>query len=182
MVECICRLFPQAVGVPPVDPPPRALFESFFAPAPHSHPSLALNWFARVQQALIDANSRLAAGRSDRAFLSTRHSTYAVRGPHAASRAVPVNGSLMSHFDRPLRPSLQVGLTVRDLMTLSTPSALNRNLSLMPCGFCRAFGIHPHSGLHPFRSSSLQPTGHFLIEEFGASGACYHLPYCVRLP
>ena len=36
MIEYICGLFPQAVGVPPVDPPPRALFESFFAPAPDS--------------------------------------------------------------------------------------------------------------------------------------------------
>ena len=105
MVECICGLFPQAVSVPPVDPPPRALFESFFAPAPHSHPTLAFNWFARVQQALIDADSRLAAGHSDRSFLPARHSTYAVRGPHAASRAVPVKEPLMSHFECPLRPS-----------------------------------------------------------------------------
>ena len=61
MVEYIWGLFPQAVGVSPVDPPPRALFESFFAPAPHSHPTFAFSWFARVQQALIDADSRLAA-------------------------------------------------------------------------------------------------------------------------
>ena len=58
-------------------------------------------------------------GRSNRAFLPSRHSTYAVRGPHAADyRAVPVNESLLSHYDRPLRPSLQVGLTVCDLMSL----------------------------------------------------------------
>ena len=117
MIEYICSLFPQAVGVPPVDPPPRALFESFFAPAPHSQPSLTFNWFARVQLALIDADSCLAR-RSNRVFLPARHSTYAVRGPHAANRAVPVNESLLSHFERPLRPFLQVGLTVRDLMPL----------------------------------------------------------------
>ena len=34
IIEYICGLFPQAVGVLPVEPPPRALFESFFAPAP----------------------------------------------------------------------------------------------------------------------------------------------------
>ena len=122
MVEYIYGIFPQVVGVPPVDPPPRALFESFFAPAPRSQPLLAFNCFARVQQALVDADSRLAAwiaaGRSDRAFLPSRHSTYAVWGPHAADCAVPVNESLLSHYDRPLRPSLQVGLTVRDLMSL----------------------------------------------------------------
>ena len=33
MIDYICGLFPQAVGVPPSTPPPRALFESFFAPA-----------------------------------------------------------------------------------------------------------------------------------------------------
>ena len=30
MVEYVCGLFPHAAGVPPVAPPPRALFESFF--------------------------------------------------------------------------------------------------------------------------------------------------------
>ena len=122
LLEYICGLFPQAVGVPPVDPLPRALFKSFFVPAPHSQTLLAFNWFTRVQQALVDADSCLAvwiaAGCSGRAFLPSRHSTYAVRGPHAADRAVPVNESLLSHYDRPLRPSLQVGLTVCDLMSL----------------------------------------------------------------
>ena len=70
------RSFSSGGWCPPVDPPPRALFKSFFAPAPHSQPSLAFNWFARVQQALIDADSCLAAGHSDRAFLPARHSTY----------------------------------------------------------------------------------------------------------
>ena len=118
MVEYICGLFPQAVGVPPVNSPLRALFESFFAPAPHSQPTLAFNWFVRVQQALVDADSCLAAGCSDCAFLPACHPTYTVRGPHANSRAVPVNESLMFRFEHPLRPSLQVGLTVCDLMTL----------------------------------------------------------------
>ena len=31
MIEYICGLFPQAMGVPPVEPPLRALFEFFFA-------------------------------------------------------------------------------------------------------------------------------------------------------
>ena len=61
MIEYICSRFPQAVGVPLVDPPLRALFESFFAPAPHSQPTLAFSWFAQVQQAIIDADSCLAA-------------------------------------------------------------------------------------------------------------------------
>ena len=32
MIEYICGLFPHAAGVPPSAPPPRALFESSFAP------------------------------------------------------------------------------------------------------------------------------------------------------
>ena len=43
---------------------------------------------------------------------------YAVRGPHSSGRAVPVNDSLHAHYDKPLRPSLQVGLAVRDDMAL----------------------------------------------------------------
>ena len=70
----------------------------------------------------MDADSRIAAwvaaGCSIRSFLPARHSTCAVRGLHAAGRAVPVNDSLLSHYDRPLRPSLQVGITIRDLMSL----------------------------------------------------------------
>ena len=87
MFEYVCGLFPQAVGVPPVELPPRARFESFFAPLPQSLSPLAFNWFERVRQALMDADSRLAAwvvaGRSDRSFLPARHSTYAVRSPLA---------------------------------------------------------------------------------------------------
>ena len=43
MIDYICGLFPQASGVPPSAPPPRALFESFFAPAAPATPSLQLN-------------------------------------------------------------------------------------------------------------------------------------------
>ena len=45
MIKYICSLFPQASGVPPVDPPPRALFESFFAPIPPASQLWAFNWF-----------------------------------------------------------------------------------------------------------------------------------------
>ena len=108
------------MGVPPVDPPLWALFESFFAPAPGSNSPLAFNWFERVCQSLLDADSRLAswlaAGRFDRSFILPRHTTYVVRGPHTAARAVPVNESLLFHFDKHLRPNLLAGLSVQDLM------------------------------------------------------------------
>ena len=124
IIDCICGLFPQAVGIPPVDPPPWSLFESFFAEALEAQTPLAFNWFERVRTSLIDADSRmatwLATGRSDRLFITLRHNTYAVHGPHAAGRAVPVNESLLAHYDKPLWPSLQVGFQLRDLMVLET--------------------------------------------------------------
>ena len=60
LIDYVCGLFPQAAGVPPSAPPPRALFESFFAPAAPATPSLNFNWFDRVRTALVDADSRVA--------------------------------------------------------------------------------------------------------------------------
>ena len=107
MVEYVLGLFPQASGVPPSAPPPRTLFESFFADSTPQSPNLHFNGFDRVRQSLTDADSRMAAalssGRSDRVFLPSRHLSYAVRGDHAGAKAVPVNESLLAHFERPLR-------------------------------------------------------------------------------
>ena len=115
MIDYVCGLFPQAAGVPP----PRALFESFFAPAT---PSINFNWFDRVCTSLVDADSRVAAllasGRPERLILPQRLGSYAVRGECSLGRAVSVNESLLSHFERPLRPTLQMGITVRDAMAL----------------------------------------------------------------
>ena len=86
MAEYILGLFPQAAGVPPSASPPRALFESFFAASAPSPPTLHFNWFDRLCQSLMEADSRMAAflasGRSDRSFLPSRHLSYAVRGEH----------------------------------------------------------------------------------------------------
>ena len=124
MVEYVLGLFPQASGVPPSAPPPRALFESFFADSSPPSPNLHFNWFNRMRQSLTDADSRMAAflssGRSDRVFLPSRHLSYAVRGDHAGAKAVPVNESLLAHFERLLCPNLLVGLSVRGAMTLES--------------------------------------------------------------
>ena len=78
--------------------------------------------FDRVHTALVDGDSRmaslLASGHSERLFLLPRHTSYAVQGKHASGKAVPVKESLLAHFGKPLRPSLLVGLPVRDAMTL----------------------------------------------------------------
>ena len=122
MIDYICGLFVQAAGVPPSAPPPRALFESFSAPVAPATPSLNFNWFDRVRTALMDADSRVAAllasGRPECLLLPQRLASYAVRGDCSLGRAVPVNESLLAHFDRPLRTNLQMGVTARDAMAL----------------------------------------------------------------
>ena len=122
MVEYICGLLPQVAGAPPVAPPLRALFESFFAASAQSQQSLSFNWFDWVCTVLVDAGagmaSLLASGHSERLFLPPRHTSYVVRGEHASGKAVPVNESLLAHFDKPLCLSLLVGLSVRDSMTI----------------------------------------------------------------
>ena len=124
MVEYVLGLFPQASGVPPSAPPPRALFESFFADSTPSSPNLHFNWFDRVRQSLTDADARMAAflssGSSDRVFLPSRHLSYEVRGDHVGAKAVPANESLLAHSECPLRPNLLVGLSVRDAMALES--------------------------------------------------------------
>ena len=120
MAEYIRGLFPQAAGVPPSAPPPRALFESFFTASAPSLPTLNFNWFDRVRQALTSADSHmavfLATGRSECSFFLV---TFRMRcGVNTGAKAVPINESLLVHFDRPLRPNLLVGLSVRDAMVL----------------------------------------------------------------
>ena len=43
-----------------------------------------------------------------------------MRGDHASAKAIPINESLLAHFERPLRPNLLVGLSVRDAMALES--------------------------------------------------------------
>ena len=154
MAEYILGLFPQAVGVSPSAPPPLALFESFFAASALSPPTLHFNWFDHVCQSITDADARMASfltsGCSDRAFLPSRHLSYAMRGEHSGAKAVPVNESLLAHFERPLRPNLLVGLSVRDAMNLGASfcgqsETLSYALWLLSglLGFVRLQGFSP---------------------------------------
>ena len=122
MVKYILGLFPQSTGSPAAASLPHALFENFFASASPPALHLSFSWFDRVRTALIDAASRLAtfivAGRLDRAFLLSRNTSYVGRGERASGRAVPVNESLLAHFDRQLRPSLLLGLIVKYAIAL----------------------------------------------------------------
>ena len=114
MYTYIVDLFPQAAG----SPPPWALFEDFFVASPAStHLPVFLDWFARMRSSLSDADTHLASllatGRPASSILPQRLSQYAVHGDFSSSTAVPVNPSLLSMFERTLRPSLQLGISLR---------------------------------------------------------------------
>ena len=122
MLSFLVDLFPQAAGAPSVPPPPRALFKDFFSSSAPTSSPIFLSWFKRVCTALSDADARLASflssGRADFSFLPPRNSSYAVRGEFASGQAAPVNPSLLSLFEKQLKPSYHVGLSVRKAAAL----------------------------------------------------------------
>ena len=151
MYQYLVDLFPQAAGSSQAPPPPRALFEEFFA-APHQPVFLA--WFERVHSTLSEADSRiaspLASGRRESSLLPPRNAQYSVGGEALLGSAAPVNPSLLAMFERPLRPSLHLGLTVREAALLEASSrALSESLShamwLLSglLGFVRLQGFSP---------------------------------------
>ena len=98
--------------------------------------------------AFSDADARLASflssGRADFSFLPPRNSSYAVRGEFASGQAAPVNPSLLSLFEKRLKPSYHVGLTVCEAATLeaslrSQSEALSQSMCVLSglLGFMR---------------------------------------------
>ena len=92
--------------------------------------------------------SLLASGRSESCLLPPHSVQYVVRGDFTLGSAVPGNPSLLSLFERPLRPSLQLGLTVREAATLKASSrslseALSHAMWLLSglLGFFRLQGL-----------------------------------------
>ena len=125
MYAYIVDLFPQAAGSPAA--PPRALFKDFFVASPAStHLPVFLDWFAHVRTSLSEADARLASllasGRPESSLLPQRLSQYAVHGDFAASAAVSVNPSLLSMFECSLRPSLQLGISLREAGLMESSS------------------------------------------------------------
>ena len=139
MYSYVVDLFPQAAGSPP---PPRALFEDFFVASPSStHLPVFLDWFARVRTSLSEADAHLASlsasGRPDSSLLLQRMSQYAVHGDFASSSAVPVNPSLLSMFERSLRSSLQLGISLREAALMESSSRFHSEaLSFFVAAFC----------------------------------------------
>ena len=155
MYVYIVDLFPQAAGSPAAPPPPRALFEDFFVASPAStHLPVFLDWFAHVHTSLSEADARLASllasGHPDSSLLSQPLSQYAVHGDFASSTAVPVNPSLLSMFERSLRPSLQLGISLRKAGLMESSSrfhseALSHSMWLLSAllAFVRLQGFSP---------------------------------------
>ena len=137
MLAFLVDLFPQAAGSHSAPPPPRALFEEFFgSSAPRPLP-IFLSWFERVRMALADADACLASflssGSSDFSFLPPRNTSYAVQGDFALGHTVPVNPFLSSLFERQLKPSYHVGLTLPESAALESslrchPEALSQSM------------------------------------------------------
>ena len=181
MIDYICGLFPQAVGVPPFAPLPRALFESFFAPAAQASPSVQLNWFDRVRTSLLEADSHVASllssGHPERLVVPTCTPSYAVRGDWALGHAVPVNEPLLSHFERPLRPSLQLGITARDAMYLEASSRAQSEALLCHVGPFRVIGLRAPAGFYSRRSCFVQPACNSSFQEPCPSGSDIRLSY-----
>ena len=96
----------------------------------------------RVCTALAEADTRLAlvlvSGRANASILPQCVTQYAIRIDFASGSAVLVNPSLLSMFERLLRPSLQLGISLREAALLEAFSwfhleALSYSLWLL-CG------------------------------------------------
>ena len=97
-----------------------------------------LNWFEGVRSALSEADSHLASfvasGRGDFLFLPSRSSSYAVHGDFALGGAAPINPSLLSLFERRLKPSHHVEGSIREAAALEARSAHNPRPCCTRCG------------------------------------------------
>ena len=134
MYQYLVDLFLQAVGSLQAPPPPRTLFEEFFAAPSSPHQPVFLAWFGRVRSTLSEAVSRiaslLASGRPASSLLPPRNTQYSVSGEASLGSAAPINPSLLAMFEHPLRPSLHLGLTVHEAALLEASfRALSESLS-----------------------------------------------------
>ena len=126
MCQYLVDLFPQSAGASPTPLPPRALFEEFFAAPSSPHQPVFLPWFKRVRSTLSDADARiqslLASSRPESSLLPPRQTQYSVGGGSSLGSAAPVNPSLLAMFERPLHPSLHLGLSLREASLLESSS------------------------------------------------------------
>ena len=142
MYQYLVDLFPQAAGSSQAPLPPRALFEEFFAAPSSPHQPVFLTWFERIRSTLSEADTLivnlLASGRPESSRLPPRQAQYSVGGGSSLGSAAPVNPSLLAMFERPLRPSLHLGLRFARLHCWNRILVLFLSRSLMRCGSCQA--------------------------------------------
>ena len=174
MYQYLVDLFPQSAGTSQAPLPQRALFEEFFA-APSPHQPVFLSWFERVRSTLSDADARivslLASGRPESSLLPLRQSQYSVGCSSSLGSAAPVNPSLLAMFERPLGPSLHLGLTLSEAFLLKSSSrALSEAQSHAMWLLCGLLGFACLQGFSPSDSPALQHSSLLFIQVFGPSG------------
>ena len=184
MYQYLVDLFPQAAGSLQVPPPPRSLFEEFFGTPSSPHQPVFLTWFERVRSTLAEAHSRiaslLASGRPESSLLPPRNAQYSVGGGASPGSAAPVNPSLLAMFERPLRPSLHLGLMVREAALLESSSralsdSLSHSMWLLSglLGFVRLQGFSPSDAL--LFNMLVMPLSKYLAHQ--ASISAYHTAF-----
>ena len=152
--QYLVDLFSQAAGSSQAPLPSCALFEEFFATPSSPHQPVFLTCFESVRSNLSEADTRvvnlLANGRPESSLLPPRQAQYSVGGGSSLGSAAPVNPSLMAMFERLLRPSLHLGLTVREAALLESFSHALSELqshAMWPVsvllGFVRLQGFSP---------------------------------------
>ena len=133
-----------------------------------------MNWFECVRTALADADSRLAsflgAGRPDYSFLPSCSSQYTVHGDFAQGLAVPVNPSLLALFERPLHPSLQLGLTIREAVALEASFRAHSVFFPFLMVTFRSLGVHSPPGFYAGCLVAFPYPGHLFVKESCPSG------------
>ena len=126
MYQYLVDLFPQAAGSSQAPLPPRALFEEFFAALSSPHQPVFLSWFERIRSTLSETDTHivnlLASGRPESSLLPPRQAQYSVGGGSSLGSTAPLNPSLLAMLERLLRPSLHLGLMVREAALLESSS------------------------------------------------------------
>ena len=160
MLRFVLDLFPQAEGSPSDPPPSRGLLEDLLSSSssasssPSASSRVFLSLFDKVRSALSSTDERLAsflaAGRSDFSFFPSRVTAYGVRDPVFSGQALPVNSSLLSLFERQLKPSYHLGLSVKEAEAFEASlraqtETLSHSLWVLAAllGFVRLQGFQP---------------------------------------
>ena len=100
-----------------------------------------------------------------------RNAQYSVGGEASLVSAAPVNPSLLAMFERPLRPSLHLGRTIRKAALLEASSrALSESLSHAMWLLSGLLGFVRFQGFSPSNAPLFNTLSHVPVQVFGPSG------------